>query len=46
MDTVGVLFISLLLGTPLLSLIGSIGAGLTLASRGGGTLLASLFCRS
>ena len=40
MDTVGVLFISLLLGTPLLSLIGSIGAGLTLASRGGGTLLA------
>jgi heme exporter protein B len=40
MDTVGVLFLSLLLGTPLLSLIGSIGAGLTLASRGGGTLLA------
>ena len=39
-DTVGVLFLSLLLGTPLLSLIGSIGAGLTLASRGGGTLLA------
>ncbi|BEI33052.1 heme exporter protein CcmB [Polynucleobacter sp. HIN5] len=40
MDTVGILFLSLLLGTPLLSLIGSIGAGLTLASRGGGTLLA------
>ncbi len=39
-DTVGVLFLSLLLGTPLLSLIGSIGAGLTLASRGSGTLLA------
>ena len=38
-DSVGVLFLSLLLGTPLLSLIGSIGAGLTLASRGGGTLL-------
>ena len=33
-DSVGVLFLSLLLGTPLLSLIGSIGAGLTLASRG------------
>jgi len=38
-DSIGVLFLSLLLGTPLLSLIGSIGAGLTLASRGGGTLL-------
>ncbi len=38
-ESVGVLFLSLLLGTPLLSLIGSIGAGLTLASRGGGTLL-------
>lgn len=38
-DSVVVLFLSLLLGTPLLSLIGSIGAGLTLASRGGGTLL-------
>jgi heme exporter protein B len=39
MSSAGVLFLSLLLGTPLLSLIGSIGAGLTLASRGGGTLL-------
>jgi heme exporter protein B len=38
-ESVGVLFLSLLLGTPLLSLIGSIGAGLTLASRGSGTLL-------
>jgi len=39
-DSVGVLFLSLLLGTPLLSLIGSIGAGLTLVSRGSGTLIA------
>lgn len=38
-ESVGVLFLSLLLGTPILSLVGSIGAGLTLASRGGGTLL-------
>lgn len=38
-ESIGVLFLSLLLGTPILSLVGSIGAGLTLASRGGGTLL-------
>ncbi len=38
----GVLLISLLLGTPTLSLIGSIGAALTLGLRGGGVLIALL----
>jgi heme exporter protein B len=38
----GVLFFSLLLGTPVLSLIGSIGAALTLGLRGGGVLIALL----
>ncbi len=38
----GVLVVALLLGTPLLSLIGAIGAALTLATRGGGSLLALL----
>lgn len=37
-----VLMLSLLIGTPLLSLIGSIGAALTLATRGGGMLLSLL----
>lgn len=37
-----VLTLALLLGTPLLSLIGSIGAALTLGVRGGGVLLALL----
>lgn len=41
-DTLFVLFISLLLGSPVLSLIGSIGAGLTLGLRGGGVLIALL----
>ena len=41
-DALGVLFLSLLIGTPLLSLIGSIGAALTLGVRGGGVLLALL----
>ncbi len=41
-DALGVLVISLLLGTPLLSLIGAIGAALTLGVRGGGVLLALL----
>jgi len=41
-DVLGVLVVSLLLGTPLLSLIGSIGAALTLGVRGGGVLLALL----
>lgn len=37
-----VLTLSLLIGTPVLSLIGSVGAGLTLGVRGGGVLLALL----
>ena len=41
-DTLLVLFISLLIGTPILSLIGSIGAALTLGLRGGGVLIALL----
>ena len=36
------IFISLLIGTPVLSLIGSIGAALTLGLRGGGVLIALL----
>ena len=39
---VGVLAVSLLLGTPLLSLIGGIGAALTVGLRGGGVLLSLL----
>jgi heme exporter protein B len=38
----GVLALSLLLGTPILSLIGAIGAALTLGLRGGGVLLSLL----
>jgi len=41
-DTLVVLFISLLVGTPILSLIGSVGAALTLGLRGGGVLIALL----
>ncbi|MBP9061992.1 MAG: heme exporter protein CcmB [Rhodoferax sp.] len=41
-DALGVLMLALLLGTPLLSLIGSIGAALTLGVRGGGVLLSLL----
>lgn len=40
--TLLILFISLLLGTPVLSLIGSIGAALTIGVRGGGVLIALL----
>ena len=40
--TLWILFLSLLLGTPVLSLIGSIGAALTLGLRGGGVLIAVL----
>ncbi|HQT81173.1 MAG: heme exporter protein CcmB [Ferrovum sp. 37-45-19] len=39
---IGVLMLTLLLGTPILSLIGSIGAALTLGVRGGGVLLSLL----
>ncbi len=38
----GVLMLALLIGTPLLSLIGAIGAALTLGVRGGGVLLSLL----
>jgi len=41
-ETLFILFVSLLIGTPILSLIGSIGAGLTLGLRGGGVLIALL----
>lgn len=41
-DTLLVLAASLLIGTPLLSLLGSVGAALTLGVRGGGVLLALL----
>lgn len=39
---IGVMMLSLLLGTPILSLIGAIGAALTLGLRGGGILLSLL----
>jgi heme exporter protein B len=39
-EALGVLVVSLLIGTPLLALIGAIGAALTLGVRGGGALLA------
>jgi len=41
-DTLVTLVISLLLGTPTLSLLGSIGAALTLGLRGGGVLVSLL----
>ena len=41
-DGLGVLTFGLLLGTPVLSLIGSIGAALTLGVRGGGVLVSLL----
>lgn len=41
-DAIGVLFMSLLLGTPALSLIGAIMSALTLGARGGGVLLSLL----
>lgn len=41
-DAIGVLLLSLLIGTPVLSLLGGIGAALTLGLRGGGTLLTLL----
>ena len=42
LQAVGVLMLSLLLGTPILSMIGAIGAALTLGLRGGGVLLSLL----
>lgn len=41
-DAVMVMMLSLLMGTPVLSLIGAIGAGLTIGLRGGGILLSLL----
>jgi len=41
-DTIAVLVVSLVLGTPVLSLVGAIGAALTLGVRGGGLLVALL----
>lgn len=41
-DALSVLVLSLLLGTPVLSVIGAIGAALTLGLRGGGVLLSLL----
>ena len=41
-ESLGVLMLALLIATPLLSLIGAIGAALTLGVRGGGALLALL----
>lgn len=41
-ESVSVLFFSLLIGTPVLSLVGSIGAALTLGVRGGGVLVSLL----
>lgn len=40
--SIGVLFLSLLIGTPVLSLVGAIGAALTLGVRGGGVLVSLL----
>jgi len=40
--SLGLLTLSLLVGTPVLSLVGSVGAALTLGVRGGGVLLALL----
>jgi heme exporter protein B len=41
-DAIAVLFYSLLIGTPVLSLVGAIGAALTLGVRGGGVLISLL----
>jgi heme exporter protein B len=41
-ETLGTLILALLIGTPILSLIGAIGAALTLGVRGGGVLLSLL----
>jgi len=41
-ESIAVMFFSLLIGTPILSLIGAIGAAMTLGVRGGGVLVALL----
>lgn len=42
MDTIGTMMLTLLIGTPALSLIGAIGAALTLGIRSGGVLVSLL----
>ncbi len=41
-ETIGMMMLALLLGTPILSLLGAIGAALTLGLRGGGVLVSLL----
>jgi heme exporter protein B len=41
-QAIGVLMLTLFLGTPILSMVGAIGAALTLGLRGGGVLLSLL----
>lgn len=41
-EALGILVVTLLLGTPVLSLLGAVGAALTLGLRGGGVLLSLL----
>jgi heme exporter protein B len=41
-NEIGILFLTLLLGTPILTLIGAIGSALTLGVRGGGALVVVL----
>ncbi|HSM99153.1 MAG TPA: heme exporter protein CcmB [Gallionella sp.] len=41
-QAIGVLIVGLMLGTPILSMVGAIGAALTLGLRGGGVLLSLL----
>lgn len=41
-EALGILIVGLLLGTPILSMVGGIGAALTLGLRGGGVLLSLL----
>jgi len=42
LEAIGMLMLTLLLGTPILSMLGAIGAALTLGLRGGGVLLSLL----
>ena len=42
LEAIGVLMLALLLGTPVLSMIGAVGAALTLGLRGGGVLVSLL----
>lgn len=41
-DAIGILMLALLLGTPVLSMLGAVGAALTLGLRGGGVLVSLL----